>query len=98
MSAVIDWGFLSLFGDSSLEASGIYNLYGDHHRKIDDFMLSTCVDAMGYDRHRLLVYRALYAIMTSKSYSEDGSDGQYAWCVNTLHRDDIRGALSHIPE
>lgn len=101
VTAVVDWGFLSLFGDPSLDASiacGIYNMYGEHHREIDDVLMSECVNRMGYDRHTLLVYRALYAMLTSNSYSEDGSDGHYAWCVNTLNRDDVRDALSHVPE
>ncbi len=101
VTAVLDWGFLSHFGDSSLDASiacGIYDMYGRYHRENDDVLLSECVNQQGYDRHQLLVYRALYAILTSNAYSEDGADGHYAWCVDTLNRHDVREALSCIPE
>lgn len=95
--AVLDWGFLSLFGDSALDASvacGVYNMYGPHHRRIDDVFLTTCEARLGYSRARLLLYRALYSIMSSNAYSEDGSDGQYAWCAENLLRDDLREVLS----
>lgn len=97
VSAVIDWGFLSHFGDTSFDASiacGSYNLYGRHYRENDDYLLSQCVDNHGFDHHRLLVYRALYALLTSNAYSEDGTDGHYAWCVDNLNRRDIRKALA----
>lgn len=97
VSAVNDWGFLSHFGDASLDASiacGSYNLYGQHYRSNDDYLISVCTDRHGYDRQRLLVYRALYAILTSNAYSEGGTDGHYGWCVDNLNRDDIREALS----
>ncbi len=97
VTAVLDWGFLSHFGDTSLDASiacGSYNLYGEHSRVNDAYLVAECVDRHGYDHHRLLVYRALYAVLTSNAYSEDGTDGHYAWCVDNLNRDDIQAALS----
>lgn len=101
VTAVLDWGFLSHFGDSSLDASiacGIYDMYGTYHRENDDFLVSECVNQQGYDRHQLLVYRALYAILTSNAYSEDGADGHYAWCIDILNRPDVREALSCVSE
>lgn len=97
VSAVLDWGFLSLFGDSALDASvacGVYNMYGPHHRHIDDVFLAVCEARLGHSREQLLLYRALYALMSSNAYSEDGSDGQYVWCVQNLLRDDLRSVLS----
>jgi len=97
VSAVIDWGFLSHFGDSLFDASiacGIYNMYGTYHRENDDFLVSEFVDRHDDDCHRLLVYRALYAILTSNVYSEDGTDGHYAWCAESLNRRDIREILA----
>lgn len=97
VSAVLDWGFLSHFGDTSFDASvacGSYNLYGAHYRRNDDYLLSERVDRHGFDRGRLLGYRALYALLTSNAYSEDGTDGHYGWCVDCLNRDDIREAVS----
>ncbi len=96
VTAVLDWGFLSLFGDAALDASiacGVYNMYGPHRRRLDEMFLTDC-EALGHSRERLLLYRALYAILSSNAYSEDGSDGQYAWCVENLRRDDIRDVLS----
>jgi serine/threonine protein kinase len=97
VSAVIDWGLLSHFGDTALDASiacGSFNLYGDHYRENDAYLVAECVDRHGYDLQRLLVYRALYAILTSNAFSEDGTDGHYAWCVENLNRDDVRAALA----
>ncbi len=97
VSAVLDWGVLSLFGDSALDASiacGVYNMYGPHHRQLDDVFLAACEETLGYSRERLLVYRALYAILTSNAYSEDAHDGHYTWCTETLLREDITDALA----
>jgi serine/threonine protein kinase len=97
VTAVLDWGLMSLFGDSMLDASfacGIYNMYGPHHRQIDDMFLATCEARLDYSRERLLLYRALYAIIQSNAFSEDGSDGHYAWCIENLLRDDLRSVLS----
>lgn len=97
VSAVLDWGFLSLFGDSALDASvacGVYNMYGPHHRQLDEVFLGACETSLGYSRERLLLYRALYGVVSSNAYSEDGSDGQYAWCVENLLREDIREVLA----
>jgi serine/threonine protein kinase len=97
VTAVLDWGLMSLFGDSTLDASfacGIYNMYGPHHRQIDELFLKACEARLGYSRERLLLYRALYAIIQSNAFSETGSDGHYAWCIENLLRDDIRSVLS----
>jgi aminoglycoside phosphotransferase len=97
VSAVLDWGFLSLVGDASFDASitcGIYDMYSEYHLAIDDFLRSECSREMGDDNNRLLIHRALYAILTSNAYSEDGSDGHYEWCIAALNRPDIRNALS----
>lgn len=97
VSTVLDWGFLSLFGDPALDASiasGLYNMYGLNHLQIDKIFLKAYEQRLGYSRERLLLYRSLYALVSSNAYSEDGSDGQYAWCVATLRREDIRDALA----
>jgi serine/threonine protein kinase len=97
VTAVLDWGMMSLFGDSMLDASftcGIYNMYGPHHRQIDEMFLRACEARLGYSRERLLLYRALYAIIQSNAFSETGSDGHYGWCIENLLRDDTRSILS----
>jgi aminoglycoside phosphotransferase (APT) family kinase protein len=96
VSAVLDWGFLSHAGDPVFETavtSGIFDMYGPHHRRIDDVLMERCVADLGDDRERLSVYRALYAIMTSHAYAEDGRDGHFAWCVAMLNRLDVRAAV-----
>lgn len=96
VSAVIDWGFLSHVGDAHVDASiacGVYGMYGPFARRHDETLVSACVSRLGFDRHRLLVYRALYAILTSNAYSVDGTDEHYAWCAATLNRADVRDAL-----
>lgn len=96
VSAVLDWGFLSHAGDAAFETAVttcIFDMYGPDHRRIDDMLMERCVSDLGEDRDTLLVYRALYAIMTSNAYAEDGSDGHFEWCVAMLNRDDVRVAL-----
>ena len=97
VTAVLDWGFLSLFGDSAFDASvacGVYNMYGPHHRDLDEAFLLACQARLGYSRERLLLYRALYAVISSNAYSENERDGHYTWCVENLLRDELRGVLS----
>jgi aminoglycoside phosphotransferase (APT) family kinase protein len=96
VSAVIDWGFLSHVGDTTFDATiacGSYNLYGKNYRHTDDYLMAESVDRHDFDRQHLLVYRALYALLTSNAYSEEGTDGHYDWCVGALKRNDVRDAL-----
>ncbi len=97
VTAVLDWGMLSMFGDPAFDASitaGIFNMYGHHGRKIDDDLLSHFQREFGYSKERMLLYRALYAIMSSNFYSLNGTDGHYDWCVAMLKREDILSVLS----
>lgn len=97
VAAVLDWGLLSLLGDSALDASvacGVYDMYGPHHRQLGDAFRSACQARLGYSRERLLLYRALYAIVSSNAYAEDERGGHFAWCVENLLRDDLRSVLS----
>jgi len=96
VSAVIDWGFLSHVGDTTFDvtiACGSYNLYGKNYRLTDDYLMAESVDRHKFDRQHLLAYRALYALLTSNAYSEEGTDGHYGWCVEALKRNDVREAL-----
>jgi hypothetical protein len=96
VSAVLDWGFLSHAGDPVFETAittCIFDMYGPHHRRTDDLLLRRCVAELGEDRQLLLVYRALYAILTSNAYADDGSDGHFEWCVAMLNRADVRIAV-----
>ncbi len=98
VTAVLDWGMLSMFGDPAFDASiaaGILNMYGLHGREIDDDLLRHFQREFGYSKERMLLYRALYAMMSSNFYSPNGTDGHYAWCVATLKREDIRSVISN---
>lgn len=94
--SVLDFGFLSTVGDPAFDASiasAIYSMYDPDARDIDDALVSACVALLGYSRHELLCYRAIYAMISSNAYSADGSDGHYRWCVNMLRRLDVQTAL-----
>lgn len=96
VSAVIDWGFLTHMGDSAFDVSiacGTYDMYGPFARTHDDTLVSAAVNTHGYDRSHLLLHRALYSVLTSNAYSEDGSDGHFEWCAAMLNRADVREAL-----
>ena len=96
VTAVLDWGFLSMFGDPAFDASitaGIFNMYGRSARAMDDCLVDHFRREFGYSKERMLLYRAIYAMITSNSYSPDGADGHYVWCVTALRREDIRAAL-----
>lgn len=94
--AVLDWGFLSTQGDAAFDASitaGIFDMYGPGARAVDDELIDLLVSNNGFSRQRLLLYRAIYGIMTANVYDPTGQDGHYAWCVRMLDREDITEAL-----
>ena len=95
-AAVLDFGFLSSAGDPAFDASiagAIFNMYGPHARAIDDEVTASLAVELGYPEPVLLAYRSVYGLLTSNAYSDDGSDGHYAWYVVMLNRSDIREAL-----
>jgi aminoglycoside phosphotransferase (APT) family kinase protein len=97
--AVLDWGFLSTAADPRFEAAvsaGIFNMYGPHARAIEDQIVAALDDTLGYDAQVLRVYRAAYAVLTNNVYDPAGEDGHFAWCVATLERPDIRGAVAEL--
>lgn len=98
--AVFDFGFLSMIGDPAFDASissAIFDMYGPHARKIDDQVTGELADSLSYEPAVLLAYRAVYGLITSNAYSEDGSDGHFRWCVSMLERDDVRASLGFVP-
>ncbi len=95
-TAVLDFGFLSTAGDPAFDAAitaSITDMYGPRARAIDAQLDDALVSELGYDRDRLLLYKAVYAIVTSNIFDPDGADGHTAWCVATLQRDDISALL-----
>ncbi len=94
--AVLDWGFLSTAGDPAFDAStfaGFFDMYGPEARQRDDELTAMICARLGHPRELLLLYRAFYALIGSNAYSPTGDDGHFQWCVATLNRGDISGAL-----
>lgn len=96
LTGLLDFGFLTMIGDPAFDAAvaaSIFDMYGEQHRRSEAFLDEAIVEAFGYSRHRLAIYRAAYAIITGNAFSADGRDGHFAWCLRMLHREDIRSAL-----
>jgi hypothetical protein len=95
VSAVLDFGFVTCAGDPDFDAaivSLIADQYGSKARQSEQIMDALLVERLGLDRAKLLIYKAVYALITSGYFSEDGSDGHYRWCVQILNRREIREA------
>lgn len=95
-TAVLDFGFLSTAGDPTFDAAitaSITNMYGPHARTIEAQLDDALVAEFGHDRTRLLLYKAVYAIVTSYIYDPTGADGHTAWCINILQRNDVSALL-----
>ncbi|GHJ47421.1 hypothetical protein Cs7R123_47630 [Catellatospora sp. TT07R-123] len=100
LAAVLDWGFLTTEADPAFDASitaAVFDMYGSQHRAYDEDLLHRLHDQAGYPMTRLLLYRAVYAVLTSNAYDPSGRDGHYAWCVAMLQRRDVVEALSADP-
>ena len=68
-------------------------MYGPHARTMEARLDDALVAEFGYDRDRLLLYKAAYAIVTGNIFDPDGADGHAAWCIAMLQRDDISALL-----
>jgi hypothetical protein len=51
-------------------------------------------DAMGYPVETLVLYQAAYAVATSNAFTDDGSDGHFAWCTARLTSPEVTAILS----
>ncbi|MCW6004010.1 aminoglycoside phosphotransferase family protein [Micromonospora sp. CPCC 205371] len=90
-TAVLDFGFLSTAGDPRLDASItalITDMYGPHAPARASALTHTFATELGYPIDVMLAYQAAYAIATSNAFTDDGSDGHFAWCVAQLNRPD----------
>jgi hypothetical protein len=91
-TAVLDFGFLSTAGDPLFDASiaaGIYNMYGPRASELDAALTERFIHDLGYASDALLVYRGVYAIISSNAYDVHGKDGHFAWCASNLRRPEI---------
>ena len=94
--AVLDFGFLSTAGDPIFDAAiaaAIADMYGPHARAIEAQLDDALVADHGHDRARLLLYKAVYALVTSNVFDPAGEDGHTAWCAAMLGRAEIRAVL-----
>ena len=80
-------------GDSSFEAgvsATIFDLYGVHARTSEYTLMGKFRELFGYETSHMLRYMVLFALLKSNAYSEDGSDGQFAWSTALMNRSDVR--------
>ncbi|NHB83644.1 phosphotransferase [Tessaracoccus sp. HDW20] len=97
VSGVLDFGFLTMLGDPQFDAAiaaSIYDMYGTNARQSEDRLSGYFVDRFSHDEHTYALYRGAYAVITHAVFGRDLSEGHFAWCVDMLHRADIRAALS----
>lgn len=95
-TAVLDWGFFTAAGDVAFDAAtaaGFFDMYGPGAGENDRALAGLMVDELGQDRERMLLYRAVYALVSANVYSPTGEDGHFAWCVATFERRDVRSLL-----
>lgn len=95
-TAVLDFGFLSTAGDPAFDTAitaSIYDMWGPQARDVEAQLDGALTAAFGYDRHRLLIYRAAYALITACCFGTDLSDGHFSWCIAMLNRDDVQDAV-----
>jgi len=96
VAACIDFGFLSGVGDPRFDAaiaSSTFNMYGRHAAEIDRQLTAAVVEGLGDELEVLLLYKALYAVVTSTAYDPAGRDGHFEWCARQLLRADVSAIL-----
>jgi Phosphotransferase enzyme family len=94
--AVLDFGFVTCAGDPDFDAAVlalIADQYGARAARSEALIDALLLDRFGIDPRKLLVYKAVYAVLTSGYFSKDGSDGHYPWCVRILNRPEVRAAV-----
>jgi aminoglycoside phosphotransferase (APT) family kinase protein len=96
VTAVIDFGFLSTVGDPAFDcaiAAGITDMYGPDARKLRQTLVEDLAGTLGYRAELLQLYLMVYAIVVSNAYDPLGRDGHFAWCVDLLNGEDLRGPV-----
>lgn len=95
-TAVLDFGFLSTAGDPAFDTAitaSIYDMWGPRSRDVERELDNALAAAFGHDRHRVLIYRAAYALITACCFGTDLSEGHFSWCINMLERTDVQDAV-----
>lgn len=96
VSTVLDFGFVTCAGDPDFDAAVlalIADQYGAKAAQSEALLDALIPDRFGIDPRKLLVYKAVYAVITSGYFSDDGSDGHYPWAVAILNRPEVRTAV-----
>ncbi|NAZ77924.1 phosphotransferase [Kineococcus sp. T13] len=95
LSAVLDWGFLTMLADPVLEmamTSGFFDMYGPHALDTDRRLVDVFVEAFDVERGDVLRFKAVYALIGANAYSGT-ADGHFRWCAAVLGRSDVRSAV-----
>ena len=95
-TAVLDFGFLSTAGDPAFDTAitaSIYDMWGPRARDVERELDDAFRAAFGHDPHRVLIYRAAYALITACCFGTDLSEGHFSWCINMLNRSDVQEAV-----
>ncbi|MFJ9085806.1 phosphotransferase family protein [Streptomyces sp. NPDC102384] len=94
--AVLDFGFLSGCGDPAFDAAvagSIFDMYSPAAQETEARLDEVLISDLGHTPHRLALYRAAYAVITSNAYDPAGQDGHFQWCIDMLSRDSVADAL-----
>jgi serine/threonine protein kinase len=76
--ALIDFGFMSTAVEPRFDAAvsgAIYNMYGDHARRLRWTLTNMLAAELSYEMHVLVLFQVVYAFATSNAFTVDGSDG-----------------------
>ena len=95
-TAVLDFGFLSTAGDPAFDSAitaSIYDMWGPRARDVERELDDALMAAFGHDHHRVLTYRAAYALITACCFGTVVSEGHFSWCINMLNRADVQEAV-----
>lgn len=97
VSGVVDFGFLTTFGDPQFDAAitaSIFDMYGPYARETEQRLTGEFSARFDHDLTTYGLYRAAYAVITNSSFAADRHDGHFQWCVQMLNREDVRSAVA----
>ena len=95
-SAILDFGFLTTAGDPAFDAAvaaSCFDMYGPRSRETERDLDAAFAPVFGYDRRRLAIYRAAYALATACCFGDTLDEGHFAWCIAMVSRPAVAEAL-----
>ena len=84
---VIDFGFLSTYGDVDFDvalAPAIYDMYGPTAAENTQLLTEALADRFGTKESTIATYRKAYALATAGCFGSGPEDGHFAWCARQL--------------